>query len=53
MRGGFGGKRFVRGRVCGGWGVLQKAHVFVSGGFGEVVEFHKRVINIRSFVKSE
>ena len=25
MRGGFGGKRFVRGGVCGGGGVSQKA----------------------------
>lgn len=39
MRGGFGGKRFVRGGVCGGWGVSQKAR---AGAFTKLIQsFHE------------
>ena len=39
MRWGFGGKRFVRGDVHGGWGVLQKARF---GGFTKLFQsFHE------------
>lgn len=42
MRGGFGGKRFVRGGVCRGWGVSQKAPVALTPGAWHTPTTHGR-----------